>query len=108
MLTENASDFINDDFQEDVTYSHYNSDTKFYDADETIQGIIDDDYPNQEDHSQRGLRFAVATLIVPAASIPDLHFRDRFTFHGYTWEVSEEGFQKSNVIVTINLVRVIT
>lgn len=105
MLTETASDFIDTaGFAESVTYKHYNSATGLYDADASIDAIVVDNFPNQEDHPETGMGFAVAELSVAAADVTP-HHMDRFTFHDYTWDVAPGGWHRSNIFYKVELVR---
>jgi hypothetical protein len=102
MFTESKSDFIDDDdFGEEVTF--YASGTG---SGSTIIVVVDDDFPNQQIY-ERGMSFATAVLHAHSDDISSPNSKDTFTFHGYNWEVSEDGIQRSGDFWRYNLVRLL-
>lgn len=98
-FTESKNDFIDtDDFAEEVVYTAYGE------SPETIEAVVNDDFPNQQEY-ERGLNIAFATVTVHNGDAPSPNRRDTFTFHGYTWEVGVDAWQKHGDFLTVNLIR---
>lgn len=102
MFTESMDDFLDtDEHAETVSYTAVGEDA----AD--ITAIVNDDFPRQEDYD-RGVRFAMATLEVHNSQVATPKAGDLYTFHGHTWELSSDGYQRSGDFYTVNLVRLLT
>lgn len=65
-------------------------------APESIRAVVDASYPNQEEHPERGGRFAMATITVSAGDWTP-HIKDRFDAKGYNWEMAPEGWEFSTL-----------
>jgi hypothetical protein len=99
MFTESKSDFIDtNDFAEEITYTPYGG------SPVTIEVVINEDFPNQQDY-ERGTNYAFATITAHNDDISSPKRRDRFTFHGYNWEVGTDAYQVHGDFLTVNLVR---
>lgn len=79
----------------------------------TITAVVDTNFPNQEDHPQRGVRFAIATITVSADDWTP-HVKDQFNFRGHDWEMAPEAWEESLLsandikVYKGNLVRLLT
>jgi hypothetical protein len=92
-----------DDEKESVTYTPDGGEAK------TIQAVINDNFPNQEDYLGRGLYFAVAELHAAVADISNPQHGDVFTFHGHSWNVGPEGYTAAGTnVLVVNLIRLLT
>ncbi len=101
-FTETKADFIDtDDFGESITWTPHGGTAA------TITAVVNDDFPNQEDHS-RGTRWAIAEVEVFASDVSGLTINDIFTFRGEDWEFSPSGWQRHGGFLTLNLVRMLT
>jgi len=102
MFTESMSDFIDtDELAETVSYTAVGKSAV------DIAAIVNDDFPNQQDY-ERGLNFAMAVLEVHSSQVTSPKPGDLYTFHGATWEIGGDGYQRSGDFYTVNLIRLLT
>lgn len=62
-----------------------------------IRAIVDEGFPNQEEHSKQGLAFATATITVSADDWATPTKDNIFVFGGHTWRMDAEGWEKSSL-----------
>jgi len=100
-ISDDFDDF--DDEKESVTYTPDGGEAT------TIQAVVNDNFPNQEDYLGRGIRFAVAEIHVAAADVTNPKHGDVYTFHGEDWNLGPDGYTQAgtNVLVA-NLIRILT
>ena len=92
-----------DDEKEAVTYTPKGGEAK------EIQAVVNDALPNQEDYLGRGIRFAVAEIHVAVADVASPQHGDVYTFHGHSWDVGPEGYQRAGTnVLIVSVVRILT
>ncbi|MGR9045626.1 MAG: hypothetical protein ACU83N_10040 [Gammaproteobacteria bacterium] len=104
MLTETESDFINDDFAEEITYYHWDTVTLSYAAGVTVSAIVSRNFPYQEPYPGSGIERPAAQIHIGESDVTP-NDRDRYYFDGKYWDIWGDRYSKNGVIYTVTLIR---